>query len=126
MSFVKMKDFVRLAQDGTIERLYCKLCGTIIGEVQHQTIGFRERPDGRLVERILEGFYRNHMYMEVKISFEDGSAHVTNGCKKCLMGDLSVEQLDELTQTDEEEQGLSISGRKSRAIVEQKFGGGIL
>jgi hypothetical protein len=126
MSFVKYKNFVTKTPDGVLSRLQCKLCGTVIGEIQMRTVGFRERPNGRIVERIVENFTRNHLYSEIKIACEDGSAHVTNGCHKCLTGELSVEVLEELIQTDEEEQELSPSARKVTRVLKTLQGGGIL
>jgi hypothetical protein len=121
-----LENFAQMGPDGTLERLQCKICGTVIGEKQQRTIGFRKAPDGRVIERIIEGFTRNHLYTEIKIIFDDGSAHVTNGCKTCLMGNLSVEALSELTSIDERD--LKLSPRKGAVIevVETKIGGGIV
>jgi hypothetical protein len=126
MKFVKVAKFARLNPDGQLERLQCKLCGTVIGEVQERTIGTRQRTNGRMVERVIETFTRNHLYTEVKIVYDDGSAHITNGCSRCLTGDLNEEQMDELTYTDEDDLGLKRSGRKPLAVVKALIGGGIV
>jgi hypothetical protein len=125
MSYVKAPNFVRYSSGGELEVLLCKLCGVVIGEKQHRTIGFRTAPNGQKIERIVENFVRNHLYCEIKIVYEDGSAHVTNGCKTCLNGPLSVEALDELTFVDEQDLKLSL-GRKAAEVVERKIGGGIV
>jgi hypothetical protein len=126
MSFIKVEKFARFGDNGELRTLYCKLCGVVIGENQQRTIGFRTLPNGQKVERVLEGFLRNHLYMEIKIVFDDGSAHVTNGCKNCLTGDLGGEILAQLTSTDELEQKLKASNRKPLGIVEAVLGGGIV
>lgn len=125
MNFVRVQDFARLAPDGILERLQCKVCGAVIGEKQYRTIGFRTAPNGQKIERIVESFARNHLYYEIKIACEDGSAHVTNGCKNCLGGSLSVDLLDELLWTDEQDLGIKL-GRRSAEVVERKLGGGIV
>jgi hypothetical protein len=121
-----LEKFAQVGSDGELQRLQCKICGTVIGEKQQRTIGFRKAPDGRVIERIIEGFTRNHLYTEIKIIYDDGSAHVTNGCKNCLMGHLSVEALAELTAVDERD--LKMVPRRGTPIevVETKIGGGII
>jgi len=126
MKYVKTRDFARLTAEGALDRLHCKMCGRIIGETQQRTVGFKERPDGRIIERIVESFTRNNLYMEVKIAFNDGSAHVTNGCSDCLSGNLGEEILAELTQADEEEQERPVSERKPIGVVKTRLGGGIV
>ncbi len=126
MNYVRVAKFATFSPDGNLELLQCKLCGTVIGEKQLRPIGYKERPDGRIVERIVENFVHNHMYTEVKILCSDGSAHVTNGCHNCLTGELSVEKLEELIQTDEEEQEREPSARTAVGVLKVKKGGGIL
>jgi hypothetical protein len=126
MSFVKITKFARFNADGVLERLQCKLCGDVIGEIQLRPVGRKQRPDGRIVEKIVENFTRNDQYTEIKIAFEDGSAHVTNGCKRCLTGQLSVEQLEALTYTDEDDLGMKRTGRKPMGVVKTLVGGGIV
>src|SRR5262245_852561 len=126
MSFVKVKKFAHFNADGSLERLQCKLCGDIIGETQQRPVGRRNRPDGRIVEKIVENFARNHKYTEIKIAYDDGSAHVTNGCKRCLTGDMAVEKLDEITQVDTEDLQLPPINRKAIGVVKLLVGGGII
>ena len=125
MSYVRATNFTRKAVGGELETLLCKLCGVVIGEKQQRTIGFRTAPNGQKVERIVESFTRNHLYCEIKILFDDGSAHVTNGCKTCMNGPLPVEVLDEITFVDEQEMNLELN-RKAVEVVERKIGGGIV
>jgi hypothetical protein len=126
MSFVKVAKFARLTAEGQLDRLQCKLCGVVIGEVQQRPVGMRERPNGRIVERVVENFVRNHLYTEIKIAFEDGSAHVTNGCRNCLVGNLSEEKLNELTYTDEDDLQMTRTGRKPVGVIKTLIGGGIV
>jgi hypothetical protein len=121
-----LRKFVTYGNDGQMAVLHCKICGVVIGEKQERTVGFRHGPDGRVIERVLEGFARNHLYMEIKITFEDGSAHVTNGCKNCLTGLTDGARLSELEQCDMEEQGLKARTVSAVEVIETKIGGGIL
>ena len=125
MTFVKAANFARLGPGGELQTLLCKLCGTVIGEKQLRTVGFRTAPNGQKIERIVESFVRNHLYMEIKIAYDDGSFHVTNGCKKCLNGSLIVDILDDITFTDQKDLGLNLP-RRAVEVVEKKIGGGIV
>lgn len=122
---IAVRDFVIYDQDGGLSRLHCKICGVVIGERTMRPIGLRRLPDGRMIERVLESFSRNHLYCEVKMSFEDGSAHVTHGCKDCLTGLTDPALLVELEQVDMENMGLKSRNSPVLERVEFKVGGGI-
>lgn len=117
--------FTEYSQEGELVRLRCKICGTVIGERAERSHGFKRLPDGRMIERISDQFHRNNLYCEIKISFEDGSAHVTNGCKNCLVGLTDGAILSELEQVDMTEQGFKPRTAIVLEVVEVKAGGGI-
>lgn len=117
--------FVEYDQEGQLSVLRCKICGTVIGERAERSHGFKRLPDGRMIERISDQFHRNNLYCEIKIAFEDGSAHVTNGCKNCLVGLTDGAILSELEQADMLEQKLKPRTAIVAEVVEVKAGGGI-
>ena len=75
-------DFAVYTQSGAIKWLYCKVCGA--------KIGHRDRM----------GFVRTPDYAEVKIRFDDGSFHVTSGCKNCLSTKMDKRILQEMYEAD--------------------------
>jgi hypothetical protein len=83
-------------------------------------------PNGQMIERVVEGFMRNHLYCEMKIEFEDGSQHVTNGCKDCLVGLKDAAILQELEECDMSEQKLKARSAGAIDVLEVKVGGGVL
>lgn len=67
---------------GRIVAIQCKLCG------------------GRIAYMANGRFHRAPNYTEMKISFSDGSNHVTHGCKHCFTHSLSPETLEDMTKVD--------------------------
>lgn len=77
---LKRPDFVVYDTRGAVRELYCKVCSTqIAGGVPFQR-------------------YAN--YAELKFSCDDGSLHVTNGCRKCLTRSTSKKILSAMLVAD--------------------------
>lgn len=102
--------FVERSPQGHINALFCKLCG--------KKIGFRDR----------RGFHRTDDYAEVKIRFDDGSYHVTNGCKRCLKMGMSLDAVQRMYEGDcQDDPSCRVSGRRPEAVVAISYDqGGIL
>jgi len=97
--WVKCPDFVTRDDQDNITEIKCKVCGTVImGRIERH----KERPDG--TKYIIEQLGPYYNYTEIKIGMQDGSAHVTNGCDKCLRKDLPADRLIELMLADAEDQ----------------------
>jgi len=126
MTIVKVADFAIMKPDGTLTRLHCKICGVVIGETGTRTLDRIRDPGGNIVERVMESFLRNDLYTEMKIAYDDGSAHVTNGCRTCLTTALTMDELAQLTRADEIDLELPHREGKPIAIVKIKAGGGIV
>lgn len=73
---------------GAIEEIRCKLCGTVIQElVEHHSAGMaktRKAVDGTVIRTVRLVIRPTTNYQEMTIRFEDGSGHVTHGCRSCL------------------------------------------
>src|SRR5215813_11347863 len=126
MITIKAPDFAIIGPDGVMQRLLCKVCGVVIGERELRSLERKADPGGRLVERIVDGFIRNDLYTEMKIAYDDGSAHVTNGCKNCLTQALTLDDLAALTIADEIDLQLPHRTGKPIGIVKIMAGGGIV
>jgi hypothetical protein len=117
-----------------IEELFCKVCGSAIGGMTSQVKGrrFESATKTWIEEHVLE-FRRFHNYAELKMQFEDGSYHVTNGCRTCLSATLIPEQLHELHIADMEVEDMIYPGQEEHmaripvsAVAIRIDGGGIL
>jgi len=104
MKFVKYPNFTRFGPMGDLQEIICKVCGVTIAGTTERVVNTTRNPGGSQVQKAVVQFVRFHNYAELKISFTDGSAHMTNGCSKCLHPNLTPTQLDELQQADMEEQ----------------------
>lgn len=114
--FVQRPSYIILTRTGGLQEIFCKACGTSIGGVQETIKGRRREGDGRWVEDRTSGFRRFSNYVEIKMQFEDGSFHVTNGCRNCLNDKLTPEQLQELHHADMDIEGTP----SSQAMKERK------
>lgn len=117
-----MSDFIRCEKyitysNGATHTLMCKVCGTVIGTKQLQ---YLRDIDGGRNKIYKETFQRLANYHEIKISFTDGSAHVTNGCKTCLTRRMTPAELKQLEMCDMRNMGINLPNidRTPRAVVE--------
>lgn len=88
------KNFVDYGPKGQVLGLYCKLCGDAIAGVQARRVS--PVPGAAMAMKFLR--YSN--YAEIKIAFNDGSHHVTHGCKKCLGTNMAPDVLQALYEAD--------------------------
>lgn len=107
---LKRKDFVTTAKDGTVEALYCKVCGAKIA-------GMTMRPSGPGNAPLVPKFSRFPNYAEAKFSFNDSSFHVTNGCDKCINKALTAKQMIALYKCDCAEMQMEPGKRKPVVVV---------
>lgn len=98
--FVQRPNYVMFGPNQELEELFCKICGTAIGGMHQALKGKRLNKQGVWIEEHVVRFRRFHNYAELKMEFQDGSAHVTNGCKTCLHENLTTDQLFELHIAD--------------------------
>lgn len=99
--FVQRPNYVGSSPGRPIEELFCKICGSAIAGMQSRIKGRRlDAATKQWIEEHVLEYKTFHNYAELKILFEDGSYHVTNGCKTCLSGDIPVEKLHELHTAD--------------------------
>jgi len=102
----------------SIAEMRCKGCGIPIAQVRDietRTITESHRALDRpkTIRQEVRIFKRLENYTELKIEFENGTFHVTNGCAGCLIEDISVEKLRELLIADVE---MSPEGFRQRDI----------
>lgn len=90
---LKRLDFAEYGSRGELLTLYCKVCGIVIGDIV-PNVGFR----------------RNSHYAELKMKCDDGSSHVTNGCKGCLSPSTPKRILTAMLAADMEDQRPSDAG----------------
>jgi hypothetical protein len=106
---IKRPQYVVFNDFGQIESMFCKLCGSEIGSIKDLTQGRRfDKSTKTWIEERIRQFRRNSNYAEMKIEFDDGSCHVTNGCRRCMQSSLDSDALNELHNADldiEEAQG---------------------
>ena len=98
--------------NGVIQKLFCQVCGDQIAGVSASPIG-----SGPYANKLSDSFKRFANYAEIKIEFDDGSMHVTNGCKKCLKMTMPIEQANEIYQADLSVMGLKQDNRVPVRIV---------
>lgn len=110
---LKRPDFVTYDADGSLNRVYCKMCGVEIA-------GLVERPKGSGPKNsiMVTKFIRFPNYAEIKMEFDDGSFHVTNGCNVCLHEELSANDLLDLYLADCADQKTPVGSRKPIRVVE--------
>lgn len=115
---------------GAIKELFCKVCGSAIAGVQESVRGMRQTRQGLWVEERVLAWRRFPNYAELKMEFEDGSFHVTNGCRNCLTEALTNEQLHELMHADMSMEGTENAEASkervaARIVAIRTDGGGI-
>jgi len=98
----------------------------VIGELGTTPVGRYQDSLGRIIEKHVEAFTRNDFYTELKIAYEDGSFHITNGCKNCLHQSLTIDQLAQITEVDEDDLELPHRNGAPVGIMKIKLGGGIV
>lgn len=97
------RDFIEYDTDGSIKKMFCKICGTpIAGTV------YRPKGSGLKIDQLVEKFIRFPVYAEMKMECNDGSYHVTHGCKDCITTMQPIKVLRELYISDMEEAGMAI------------------
>lgn len=118
---VHKRDFVTYSPEGSVTELYCKVCGVKIAGM-----ALRSGPHINSIPQWK--FSRNNFYAEIKIAFDDGSHHVTNGCKNCLSSNMDPELLAELFDVDMEDLGSvdKRNGKPTQVVVYDATGGGII
>jgi hypothetical protein len=126
-TYVQRPNYVLYGPNGELEELFCKVCGTAIGGMTEQVKGRRFEHGQWIEERILR-FRRFHNYVELKMDFQDGSAHVTNGCRNCLHEGLTSDQMYELHLADMELDGapytIKSKARVPKGVVAIRSDGG--
>ena len=110
---IKKRNFVKYGADGSMEKLFCKVCGKQIAGMV-----LRPKGSGPNINVMVAKFLRNADYTEIKIQFNDGSSHVTHGCKECLTNALTTQQMLTLYKCDMEEMGMFSGLRKPVRITE--------
>lgn len=113
---LKRPDFVTYNAEGSLDRIYCKVCGEEIA-------GLVDRPKGSGVKNavLVSRFIRFPNYAEIKMIFDDISYHVTNGCKTCLHEGMPLETLLELYKADCAEQGTEPGSRRPVEVVQVDY-----
>lgn len=97
------REYVRYGPDGKyIEAVMCKLCGATIAslrDVDDLPAQVVKTSEGRKnVVRVMLAY--NDQYVNMKIAFDDGSAHVTQICKKCGEREDILDLLDDIYNLD--------------------------
>lgn len=118
---LRKKDFVTYGPKGSVLALDCKICGTRIASTYL-------RPGPFPASVPIPKFSRNNLYAEIKFEFDDGSYHVTNGCKNCLGKDMSPELLQELFNADMEDALVhaKAGAKPTKVVVLDTTAGGII
>jgi len=99
-TWVQRPDYVIFDSEGNIKEMFCKVCGDVIAAHEDRLKERKVGWGGKIIEVRQARFTRKNNYCELKMEFQDGSAHVTNGCTKCLHPNLSTDQLYELHRAD--------------------------
>lgn len=97
----RAKNFIEYDSDGAIKRMFCKICGTAIAGTT-----YRPKGSGLKIDQLVEKFIRFPVYAEMKLECNDGSFHVTHGCKDCITTMQPIAVLRELWRSDLEEAGM--------------------
>lgn len=131
---LKCPDYVQFDSFGNIEHIVCKLCGTTIAGMQDMEQGKElDKKTKTWIKTVVRQFRRFPNYAEVKIEFEDGSAHVTNLCDRCAQENIEPDILKAIYNADidmEEKQGNKhtalLRKRVPSRVVTISLGGGII
>jgi len=94
----------KIARGGYVDRVLCKLCGGTIkhlipDELPVEVLRVKDRT--MVYHRMILAELPN--YVEVKIDFDDGSAHITHICKACFKS-LQDDDLETLYVGDMQQQ----------------------
>lgn len=109
---LKRPNFVIYGQNGSVETLFCKICGDTIAGVTPRIKG-----SGPEINVHVPRFTRFSNYAEVKFAVNDGSYHVTNGCRSCLGSGLTPAALQELYEADMADLGVLPLGRTAETLI---------
>lgn len=114
------RDYVIFDKMGGIQKIFCKVCGSGIA-------GTTERPrgSGPMADQMVERFMRFPNYVEAKFEFDDGSFHVTSGCRDCVHAGIDRQTMLELYQADMAEMKMPAGDRTPIQVIAVKPGGGI-
>ena len=87
-----------LDSTGVMRELHCKCCDDVIGKLVASDIPpILREIGGRKVLTVPTVFMRLPLYREIRILFDDGSAHVSNVCRCCAVDKkLTVEELEKM------------------------------
>jgi hypothetical protein len=96
---VKCRGYIK-RKDGKVHSIQCKMCGATIADTVERTIGFEVNRRGERIRVVNRQLTYLPNYREIKIEFDDGSSHVTNGCANCLSEKLHPSILDEMHHAD--------------------------
>lgn len=113
------RNFVIYGPRGEVLTLYCKVCGTKIASTIPRPGPF---PGSVPVLK----FTRSNMYAEIKMECDDGSFHVTNGCKNCLSMQLRPSMLREMYKADMADLGVFTDVIPIRVVTVDRSAGGII
>lgn len=116
MALIK-RNFVTYGPLGVVLALDCKICGARIASTQ-----LRPNPGAGHTMK----FTRSNLYAEIKFELDDGSYHVTNGCKNCLGMGLTPDVLQELFDADMEDLGQKSGAKPLHVTVLDLTAGGII
>lgn len=109
---LKKPSYVIYGAHGVVDTLFCKICGDkIAGTV------LRVKGSGPDINVRVPRFTRFSNYAEIKFTINDGSYHVTNGCRNCLGSGLTPATLQELYLADMDDMGLLPLGRVAEELV---------
>lgn len=109
---IKRRKFVTYDEKGAIKKMYCKVCGEPIAGTE-----MRPKGSGPDITVMVPKFMRYANYAEAKFYFNDGSHHVTNGCRNCLTNALTPQQMHTLYRVDMEEMGMFAGTRRPLVVV---------
>lgn len=117
---LKKPDYIE-HQGGIVSRVFCKMCGSTIAGMSQRPAG-----SGSQINRMVTRFKRFSSYAEAKFKCNDGSFHVTNGCKACLTGLSDLETMTALLAADMTEQGRLDKRKVTEFIAVDLTGSGIV
>lgn len=93
---LRVQDYQVRNSDGFVTKVLCKRCGDVIREVRPVAEPFE---DGTVPVALVT---LSH-YAEVKIAFDDGSAHITAACLTCARKGWTEDDLEALYSADLEQ-----------------------
>ena len=107
-------------RDGQVNRIFCQVCGIDIA-------GMVDRPKGSgpNAEKLVAKFKRFPTYAEVKFRHSDGSFHVSNGCRKCMM-QLTVPTAQEMYVADMAEMKMEADKTVVAVVAVDTSGSGLM